>query len=88
MERDDLTGDRLTLATLASQLAQAMGEEKAREVVETTATELGLAGSSLTREQALEVLERIADTPGIVGVCARFARTRVMLASVQLGAKR
>ncbi len=88
MTGDELSGDQLTLASLSAQLAQALGDEKARDVVADAALELGLTGPSVTREQALEVLADVAETPGIVGVCARFARTRVMLASVSLPTRR
>lgn len=71
-----------TVDTLVSQLSQALGEEKAREVLEDTIVGMGLSGGALTREQALQVLGLVAETPGIVGVCARFARSRFMLSSI------
>lgn len=88
MDPKDLSGDRLTLETLSAQLAQALGEEKARDVIRATTSGLGLKGPSLSREEALNVLAEIADTPGIVGVCARFARTRLLLASASASMKR
>jgi hypothetical protein len=39
---------------------------------------LGLRGD-LDREQALIVLEKIAETQGLVGITARFAKTKVHL---------
>ncbi|MBL4688479.1 MAG: hypothetical protein JKY37_28075 [Nannocystaceae bacterium] len=88
MDPKDLSGDRLTLETLSAQLAQALGEEKARDVIWSATSALGLRGPALTRQEALNVLAEVADTPGIVGICARFARTRLLLASVSASLKR
>ncbi len=82
MSRSSHLSDRTTVDTLVEQLSQAVGEEKARVVLEDAVVALGLAGAELTREQALDVLGHVAATPGIVGVCARFARSRFMLSSI------
>ena len=81
-----LSHAQLSVDDLVGQLSQAIGEEKAREVIGDTARSMGLV-DEMSREQALEVLARVADTPGIVGVCARFARTRLLLAGVPSAAK-
>ena len=68
-----------TLRNLATLLSKTLGDTKASHVVAQHAQELGLV-DPLSREQALTLLERIAQTPGIVGITARFAKTRLYLA--------
>ena len=60
-------------------LTPAIGYEKARDVVHGAAKELGVSADGCDRETALALLEIIGRTEGIVGVVARFARTRVLL---------
>ena len=40
---------------------------------------VALGDAPLSLDQALALLEKIADEPGIVGITARFARTRALL---------
>lgn len=63
---------------LAALLSNNIGIEKAQELVTLAADELAL-GPELTREQALDVLERVAGQPGLIGIAARFAKSRVLL---------
>jgi hypothetical protein len=63
---------------LASMLSHNLGIEKAKELIGETADQLGLP-DELTNEQCLEVLEKIAAQPGLVGIAARFAKSRVLL---------
>lgn len=73
---------RIDLLKLAGLLSKAIGEEKAEAVVRDTARKLGLGSyTDFSQRQALEILESIASTPGIVGVTARFAKSRLHLAS-------
>ena len=67
-----------THAELAALLSQNLGMEKALELVSAAAKELTF-GAELTMEQGLEILERIAVQPGLVGIAARFAKSRVLL---------
>jgi hypothetical protein len=67
-----------THAELAALLSQNLGMEKALDLVGNAARELSF-GSELSMEQGLEVLERIAVQPGLVGIAARFAKSRVLL---------
>lgn len=67
-----------TIDELAGLLSQNIGIEKATELVRAAARELAL-GERVTPEQGLAVLERIAAQPGIVGIAARFAKSRVLL---------
>lgn len=64
---------------LAALLSQNLGTEKATELVTAAARELGFLTPSLSTQQCLEVLERIAVQPGLVGIAARFAKSRVLL---------
>lgn len=70
---------RITAVDLLPLLAPALGTEKARDAVTTTAQRLRFDPQSLTREQALTVLDELAQSEGIVGVVARFAKARFLL---------
>jgi hypothetical protein len=65
--------------TITSALSPAVGEEKARAAVDTALEALSMDRGHLSREDVLRVLERIAQAKGVVGVCARFARSRLIL---------
>lgn len=60
-------------------LNKSLGREKAQEVVEKTILELGMDPESMDLEDALHVLDKIAAEPGIVGITARFVRSRYLL---------
>ena len=60
-------------------LSSSIGEEKARAAVQETCTSMGIDRATMTRDDALSLLEQIAETPGVVGVCARFSRSRFIL---------
>jgi len=60
-------------------LAFSIGEDKARAAVADACISLGIHHHAMTRDDALAVLESIAQTPGVVGVCARFSRSRFIL---------
>jgi hypothetical protein len=63
---------------LADMLGRSLGNDKAAATVALAAQQLGL-GMHLNRHEALNVLEHIAQQPGIVGIAARFAKSRVHL---------
>jgi hypothetical protein len=69
----------LDSTTVTETLSPAVGEEKARAAVDAAIDVLSLDGRRMTRDDALRVLERIAQAKGVVGVCARFARSRLIL---------
>lgn len=71
-------GDTHTREELAQLLSQNLGVEKATEIVRLACEQLG-SPPALTLEQALAVLEKIAESPGLVGITARFAKGRVIL---------
>lgn len=60
-------------------LSPAVGEEKARAAVAAAVVALDLDPRHLSRDDVLRLLECIATTRGVVGVCARFARSRLIL---------
>jgi hypothetical protein len=64
---------------LAAFLQQNLGVEKATATVDDACRSLGFS-EPLTRAQCLETLEHIALQPGIVGITARFAKSRAILA--------
>ena len=64
--------------TLTDMLARSLGNETAARTVDTAAQAVG-AGERLSRDDALRVLEQIAREQGIVGIAARFAKSRVHL---------
>lgn len=59
-------------------LARSLGNDTATQAVDTAAQVVG-AGQNLSRDDALRVLEQIAREQGIVGIAARFAKSRVHL---------
>ncbi len=60
-------------------LSSSIGLEKADACVVEAIRALALDPSGLTRDGALAVLELVAKQSGIVGVTARFAKSRVYL---------
>ncbi len=70
------------LEDLVPLLSQTIGEEKAREVIESAASSLGLSlANGLLESGVLALLDEIANSPGIVGITARFAKSRVHLST-------
>ena len=66
---------------IAALLSPALGEEAAQDRVGTAVALEGKVGRSMTKPEALAVLERIAAEDGMVGTVARFAKTRLLLAA-------
>jgi hypothetical protein len=61
-------------------IAPALGAEKARDAVDAAAARRGVDSSMpLSHEDALAVLDEMAQVEGIVGVVARFAKARFLL---------
>ena len=69
---------RILLTEIQYMLA-ALGDAKARDVVGKAARDLNVVGTDLDSRQALQILERIAAEPGLVGITARFAKSRAIL---------
>lgn len=66
-------------ADLEVLLSRSLGDDQARKVIAATWAQLTLP-ARVSPDQALVVLDTLARTPGIVGVTARFAKARVLLA--------
>ena len=63
-------------------LSHTVGQEKAELAVRTAANHNGLSPRPAhTFDETRAVLEKVAETPGIVGVTARFAKSRLHLAA-------
>jgi plasmid stability protein len=67
---------------LVSMLSQTLGEATARDVLAAALATLGIRRRVMTVAQALDALELIAAQPGIVGMTARFAKSRVHLTAL------
>jgi hypothetical protein len=65
------------LLEVVSALARSLGQEHADSIARDHAQKLGFRVESVTRQQALDLLEDIAAQPGIVGITARFAKARM-----------
>lgn len=67
----------ITFAQLIHAFAPTVGAEESQEVVLGVARSLGIHTDPLNRVQALELLGRLAQREGMLGITARFVRTRV-----------
>jgi hypothetical protein len=76
---EDIQPSRLPDRELVLLLSHSIGLQKAQECVSDAILGLGLSPVALSKEDALAVLERLALQPGIIGVTARFAKSRVHL---------
>jgi hypothetical protein len=59
--------------------ASSLGEDVAREVIVRTALGMGMDSRRFTNASAHRVCERLALEPGIIGIAARFAKSRLIL---------
>jgi hypothetical protein len=66
---------------LVQMLSQTIGDERASEAVDGAARELGLGSGPWAPAQAEALLGKIATTPGLVGMAAKFAKMRLHLAA-------
>src|SRR6185437_4167012 len=69
-------GETMTARDVASLLASTLGWEKSIQLVLDAARVMGFRDEALTTEQRLAVLDHLGREGGLVGVAARFARTR------------
>jgi hypothetical protein len=60
-------------------LSPSLGQKKAEALISEAAEKLGLRTEMFARADALRIMEKIADQPGLVGVTARFAKSSVHL---------
>ncbi len=57
----------------------AIGERKAREMLRVAAAAENVDLDQLGLEELMRVLERLATVPGLIGISARFAKSRAAL---------
>jgi hypothetical protein len=69
---------RVSYVRLVELVAPALGQEKSAEVILSTAMRLDFPVDDLNLERALEILTSLGSQPGIVGIAARFAKTRLL----------
>ncbi len=75
-----MTADRSVTyrkSQLIGLLAPSVGEEIAQRMIDRALSELGVDGTAINREQAMRVLERVAQEPGLLGIVARLAKSRL-----------
>lgn len=72
-------GGTVTAEEIAALLTSAMGAQQSQEVVRTAILDLGLPDGRLDKQQAMAVLDFLAQSPGVVGLCARFGKARLIL---------
>ncbi len=65
-------------AELRGVLQGALGEERAELAITSAARELGCLAVEYSTAEALSILGVIAEHDGLVGISARFARSRLM----------
>jgi hypothetical protein len=68
--------ERLRARDVAELLSSTLGWEKSEELVETIATAAGFDPKDLTPDDAVVILDMLSRQQGLVGVTARFARSR------------
>ena len=68
-----------TRTQLVGMIEQSVGRDKSERLIAEAALEQGIEGERLTAAQAMDVLELLAEQPGIVGVTARFARVKLLV---------
>jgi hypothetical protein len=72
-------GTTISTSEVAALLSSAMGTKKAQEIVLATARHLGFTAERLDKAQAMALLDHLAVEPGVVGLCARFGKARLIL---------
>jgi hypothetical protein len=77
------SGDAIGGAELVSMFASALGDEKAREMIEAECRRLSLDFERVSPSSARMLLDELAKTAGIVGIAARFAMARLALRCAQ-----
>ena len=66
-------------AELVGLLRNGVGDKVADELIVRLAEKSALSTDQFTAEQALLILERAAREPGLMGIAARFAKSRLLL---------
>jgi len=72
--------ERVAFSRVVDLFSSTLGKEKSEELVTSAARSLGYSPEHLTLSQTDELLSTLGSQPGIVGVAARFARSRIQAA--------
>ena len=64
---------------LVGMLASAVGEAPVQAAVDRACEALALPADRWTVADALKILEHLAESPGLLGITARFVKTRAIL---------
>lgn len=70
---------KMRITDLAGLLAPSIGQERARELVESTCRKHAIVAEEITRAEMEMILDDLALTPGVVGAVSRFAKARALL---------
>lgn len=74
-----MSRETVPIAALCSLLASALGEARAEKEVRSKILKLRINAKNMTPTQAVAVLQAIGEEPGLVGIVARFAASRMIL---------
>jgi hypothetical protein len=72
------TPDTLAWDRLVGLLAPRLGHEQGHDILAEAATRCGLQPEQIEFAQALELLDELSSSEGLVGVVARFAKAKLM----------
>ena len=70
---------KVRVKDIVRMIAAAVGDAKSDDAVKGILGRLGITGTELTQDQALQVFEILTKEPGSLGVTARFAKARLIL---------
>lgn len=70
---------RYSREELIAILSGSISESVAAAHIDRAATTLAISADSFTLKESQDLLESIANEPGLVGIAARFAKSRVAL---------
>jgi hypothetical protein len=77
---DQPNSSTVSMDELVGLLSSAVGEKPAREAVEAACRALTLPATGWTTRDALRILDYLMPTPGLLGITARFVKSRAILA--------
>ncbi len=69
----------ITSDELIGMLAGALGQKAASDAVQATCKALQLRDDGWSVDEALKILDHLANAPGLLGITARFVKTRAIL---------
>jgi hypothetical protein len=78
----------VSLDALVALLAPTLGEERARELARNALDSLGIADSFFSVHDAIRVLERLPQSPGIATSVSHFAQARLALRDTNTNSRR